>query len=89
MSYLEIHTAWLKRPRILGYRKSGAPIWSAAGAADEDPIERLEARNRDILAELEVLNTEIGEATKPEARSAKETEFSKLEAEFAENEAKV
>lgn len=88
-NFLEVHAALVKRPRILGYRKSGAPIWSVAGAADEDPIERLEARNREILAELEVTNTEIGEATKPEARSAKEKQFSELETEFAANEAKI
>jgi HK97 family phage major capsid protein len=87
----QIHAAFVRKNanRIIGYRKTGAPIFAIAGAADEDPIERLEARNREILAELEVLNEEIGEADKPEIRSGKETEFSKLETEFAGNEAKI
>ena len=56
----------LKRPRILGYRKNGAPIWSVQGAADEDPIERLEARN----AELAEFMEKLLEETKVEGRSA-------------------
>lgn len=83
-----LHDVFASKRGIIGYRKSGAPIWAVAGAADEDPIERLESRNREILAELEVLNEEIAES-KGETRSGKETEFTKLEKEFSDNEAKV
>lgn len=86
-----IHAAFIRKnaQRILGYTKSGAPIRAIGGAADEDPIERLEARNREILAELDVLNEEIAEANKPEVRSAKTSEFDKLMDEVKQNESKI
>lgn len=83
----------LKRPRILGYRKSGAPIWSVGGAAEEDPLERIERRQREIAAELEVLNEEMDAEPDgtPEQRSAvkseRETRWQKLSDEFDKNEA--
>jgi HK97 family phage major capsid protein len=83
-----IHAAFVRKnaQRIIGYRKNGAPVWFVGGAADEDPIERLEARQRELLANLDVLNEEISEAGSTETRSGKQTEFDKLQAEFDGNE---
>lgn len=83
-----------RRPQILGYRKNGAPIWTVAGAASEDPLERLGRRQQEILASMETLNEEMAspaEGDTAEARAAvtkdRETRWSKLQAEFDENEA--
>lgn len=82
-----LHDAFASRQRVIGYRKNGAPIWLVAGAADEDPIERLEARQKEILAQVEVLDEEMAESgIKPETRSAKKTEWDTLNAEFDKNE---
>jgi HK97 family phage major capsid protein len=70
--------------KIIGWGKRG-PIFQIKGAADEDPIERLQARQVELLAEMEVLNSEIDES-KGETRSAKETRFTEFEAEFKKNE---
>lgn len=75
-----------KRPRIIGYRRSGAPIYLVQGSDDRDPIEALEARNGELTDLMEAL---LGE-TKVEGRSAamiKEHDetWAKYEAELDKN----
>lgn len=74
----------VRRPKILGYRKNGAPIWQVMGASDDDdPIERIERRNAEIALELEELDKQIGTQRRSEAQKA---DWDKLEAELAKNE---
>lgn len=72
----------IRKPHIVGYLRSGAPLWSHGGAADEDPIERLEARNAELLAELEKIDQDAG----TEARSEDQTKrWTEIEAELDKN----
>lgn len=66
---------------VIGYGKRG-PIFKIRGAADEDPIERLEARQRQLAEDLEALDAEIG----TEVRSAdQKSKWTKIEDEMAKN----
>jgi HK97 family phage major capsid protein len=56
----------VNKQEIIGYRKSGAPIFRIRGAADEDPIERLERRNAELAEFMEALLADM----KVEGRSA-------------------
>jgi HK97 family phage major capsid protein len=76
----------LKRPRIIGYRKSGAPIWLGQGAADEDPIERLEARNAELGALMEALLDEMKvEGRSESVRKEHESSWKSYEEELDKN----
>lgn len=80
------HTGFLPKKHIIGYRKSGAPIWFVGGAADEDPIERLELRNAEIALELEALDKQIGAERRSDTQAA---DWKKLEDELTANAAKL
>lgn len=78
------------KQEILGYRKSGAPIYKVRGAADEDPIERLEARQ----LELTDLMSALVDETKAEGRSADKVKehdatWAKYEKELDDNATKL
>ncbi len=75
-----------KTKQIIGFKKNLEPIYLVRGAADEDPIERLEARN----AELTDLMEALLEETKVEGRSDKlrkqhDTDWKAYEDELAKN----
>lgn len=70
--------------KLIGYRKSGAPIFLVQGADDRDPIEALEARNAELLTELERIDEAAEKAG--EARSADQrARWTEIETELDKN----
>lgn len=74
---------------LLGYRKSGQPIFKVMGGAP-DELERLEIRQRELLDLMEAANKDAGDETRSaDQRKDDSDTFDKYEVEFKENEAKV
>lgn len=76
------------KPTIIGFRKSGAPIWLAAGGAP-DELEQIQARQRELLDLMEAVNRDLAaEGRSEEQRKADVTTFDEYDAEFKKNEAR-
>lgn len=76
----------VRKPRILGYRKSGAPIWLGQGASPDDPIEALEKRRGELVDELEALDGEIGTNKRSDSQK---TQWEQIEGEIAKIDAEL
>lgn len=86
---MKLHYSPPRKQRIIGYRKSGAPIWSIAGG-QPDEIERLESRQRELLDLMEATNKDAGDETRSaDQRKADVATFDEYEAEFKKNEARI
>lgn len=78
-----------RKPRIIGYRKSGAPIWLQAGG-QPDELERLASRQTELLDLMEAANTDSNDETRSaEQRSGDVSAFDEYDAEFKKNEARI
>ncbi len=83
------HLAQGGKPRLLGYRKSGAPIYLARGGAP-DELEQLAARQRELIDLMEAASKDAADETRSaEQRTADVKTFDDYEAEFKKNEERI
>lgn len=76
----------VRKPRIIGYRRNGAPIWLGQGASSDDPIEALQRQREEKLAELEALDKEIGDERRSDSQK---TQWETIEKEIEEIDSKL
>jgi len=78
-----------QRSRIIGYRKSGAPIWLAIGG-QPDELEKLASRQRELIDLMEATNRDIdAEGRSAEQRAADTATFDGYETEYKKNEERI
>jgi HK97 family phage major capsid protein len=79
----------MNHKKILGYRRSGQPIYLARGGAP-DELEQLQARQSELVDLLEATNKDIeAEGRSKEQRAADEATFKRYEDELAANKTKI
>lgn len=77
------------KPRLLGFRKNGLPIFQAMGGAP-DELEQLDARQKELLDLMEAVNKDIdAEGRTADQRSADAKTFEDYDSEFKKNEERI
>jgi HK97 family phage major capsid protein len=77
------------KPQIIGYRKSGAPIWQQLGG-QPDELELLASRQRELIDLMEAVNKDIdAEGRSAEQRKSDTATFEGYDKEYAENEKRI